>query len=289
METFYYYERARLHLCNSNLYCSDEDYEKLVSKGKIDKYRVDILNSLQKYQVLTIQMLMVLLKREKEELSSDLQSLMEYGLIIKQFYVYFDEDIEEWSATFYCVSPRLPRKVQLKDKKNDFCWSKDLFMPDVMGILAFNQFHLAFIENIPKKAYQTQLQYHLRGATIDGRYILKGKHFHLGYSHLCVHAIRDFGHKNTEAVELMQKIYHTCTYQGDKQPWFIFICEHKRQCAYIDRKIRANPETRGIRIYFLLDTDIAYDENPLCYLQTYRFMDGEREVKSEIFKVNEWF
>ena len=78
-------------------------------------------------------------------------------------------------------------------------------------------------------------------------------------------------------------------YGSEKMPWFIFVCENKAQCAYISRRIKTDPETRELMFYFILDTDIEYNENPLHILQTYRFANEDQEIMSETFKVDDWF
>ena len=145
METFYFYERAKLHLSNKKLGCSEADFEKLESKGKIGHERVELLHLLQKYRVLTLPMIKALTKREEPSLVADLTALMDYGLVIKQFYEYTDEIYEERSATMYCASPGIPQKVVLSDKKNDFIWYQGISLGEMTSILAFNQFHIALI------------------------------------------------------------------------------------------------------------------------------------------------
>lgn len=289
METFYYYERSELHLSNKKLGCSESAYEKLEKKGKISEERLDLLYYLQRYRALTLPMVETITGRGREELREDLKALMEYGLVIKQFYKYMDEEVEDRSVTFYCTSAKLPGSVTLSNKKHDFLWQPDLPIENAMAILAFNQFHLALMNNVPKKVIQAQLQFYIRNDIVDGRYKLKGKKLHLGYSLLFVHAVRDFAKQNTEISQLIERVKHSCMMDGEKAPWFILICENKLQCAYIEKKIKGNPETRDVLVYYLLDTDFSYDENPLLYLQRFRFEDSETRIKTEFFKVEAWY
>ena len=289
METFYFYERAKLHLSNKKLGCSEADFEKLDSKDKIGDERIALIHLLQRYRALTLPMIEVLTKRENDLLVDDLTALMEYGLIIKQFFQYMDEKEEAQSVTFYCASANLPKKVALPDKKNDFVWNQNLSIGEAMSILAFNQFHISLMKNVQKKYIQAQLQFFIRNDVIDGRYRLKGSKLHLGYSHLFVHAVRDIANRNDEIGGMLQRIKHACISDGEMVPWFILICENKLQCAYIEKKLKLNPDTRDLSVYYLLDTDFSYDENPLHSLQTFRFEDYNTKIKSEFYKIENWY
>ena len=289
METFYFYERAKLHLSNKKLGCSEADFEKLESKGKIGHERVELLHLLQKYRVLTLPMIKALTKREEPSLVADLTALMDYGLVIKQFYEYTDEIYEERSATMYCASPGLPQKVVLSDKKNDFIWYQGISLGEMTSILAFNQFHIALILNVPKKYLQAQLQFFIRNDVVDGRYKLKGSKLHLGHSHLFVHAVRDIANRKDSIAQLIQRVKHACIMDGQQVPWFILICENKLQCAYIEQKLKKIPDIRELSIYYLLDTDFSYDENPLHSLQTFRFEDHNTRIESNVYRIEEWY
>lgn len=289
MSTFYYYKSAELHLCNRLLSCTEENFEKLKKKGKITGQRIKILFLLQKYRILTEKMLEILTGQECEELHKDLTALMEYGLLIKQFYeCRAGEDIVR-TQTFYCASPGLPGEVVEPEKKNDFIWTRELRIADAMSALSFNQFHIALINNIPKKALQAQLSYSVRNVTVDGRYRLKGRKFHLGYSHVIAISVRDFAEHNARLPKLLSHINESYAYGNEKMPWIVLICENKVQCANLNRKIKTNPETAELIVYYLLDTDIEFCENPLHVLQTHQFADRDKEIKSEIFQVEDWF
>lgn len=289
MATFYYNKRAKLHLCNRLLSCTEENYRKLKEKGKITPERIQVLSFLQKYRALTMDMLKELTGRSSEELAADLTSLMEYGLLVKQFYECMIEQESIRTETFYCASSSLPKEIREEGVKNSFLWSKDLPLADAMEILAFNQFHIALLKNVPKKAIQTQMSYRIKGVVVDGRYRLKGKKFHLGYSHLMVIAVRDFAPYNVQIETTLLRVKEAYAYGPEKMPWVILLCENKDQCANLFRKFRLDAELRELQIYFVLDTDIAYYENPLCALQTHRFANENKEVVSETFRISEWF
>lgn len=76
---------------------------------------------------------------------------------------------------------------------------------------------------------------------------------------------------------------------GQQVPWFILICENKLQCAYIEQKLKKIPDIRELSIYYLLDTDFSYDENPLHSLQTFRFEDHNTRIESNIYRIEEWY
>lgn len=289
MATFYYYPQAMLHLCNSSLSCSEENYAKLSAKGKIGEDRLNLLFLLQKYRAMTLDMITLLTGQQPDFLHNELDTLMEYGLVIKQFYEAKVEGEKVRTHTFYCVSEPLPAAAVCQDKKNDFIWNKELFIGDAMAILSFNQFHLSLINSTPHKALQAQTQYHIAEEIADGRYKLKGKKFQLGYSHVIVFSVRDFAGHNVKIIERLQKIGSHYSYAKEKMPWFILVCENKIQCCNINRKIKMNPETKDFSVFFLLDTDLAYDENPLQILQTYRFVNKEREILSETFHIDPWY
>ena len=289
MATFYYYPNATLHLCNQLLSCTEESFNKLMEKGKITTERFDILHTLQKYRALTLEMLSHLFNLSEDKLHEELDALMEYGLVIKQFYEANEEGESIRTPTFYCASPSLPAKAVLPDKKNDFTWSKTLFIGDAMTILAFNQFHLSLVQLVPHKAIQAQMQYVVRGEIADGRYRLKSKRFMLGYSHLFVLAVRDFADHNLKIVEKLKKFNEAYAYSKEKMPWFILICENKYQCCQINQRLQAEPGTRNMFIYYLLDTDLEYGDNPLLVLQTYRFANEEQETVSETYRIDPWY
>ena len=289
MATFYYNKRAKLHLCNQLLTCTEESYCRLKEKGKITPGRLRILSLLQTYRALTLEMLRELTGEMSSELDADLTALMDYGLLIKQFYECFVEEESTRTETFYCASPWLPKEVEDKDRKNAFGWTKELLLADAMSILAFNQFHIAFTNNVPRKALQAQLSYDVKNVVVDGRYRLKGRRFHMGYSHLMVIAVRDFAQHNVQIVDSLRQVKEAYAYGTQKMPWIILLCENKDQCANLFRKFRSDMELRELQIYFLLDTDIAFYENPLYALQTHRFANADREVVSETYRVSDWF
>lgn len=289
MATFYYNKHAKLHLCNQLFGCTEESYQKLKEKGKITSERIRVLFLLKRYRFLTIEMLSELTGRQAQELSLDLTSLMDYGLLVKQFYECMIETESIRTETFYCASCKLPKELEEEKQKQDFAWSENLSLADTMSVLAFNQFHIAFLRNVPKKAFQAQLLYHVKDVVVDGRYHLKGKRFHRGYSHLMVIAVRDFAQHNVQVMETLQRIKEVYAYGTEKMPWVVLLCENKNQCANLFRKFKIDVELRELQIYFVLDTDIAFYENPLCALQIHRFANENKEVVSESFRIVEWF
>lgn len=289
MSTFYYYKNAELHLCNRLLACTEENFLKLKNKGKITEERLQLIALVQKYRALTERMIQVLTRRKIEELQTDFTSLVDYGLLIKQFYECRMEEDTTRTETFYCASPGLPEELVEPDKKNDFLWKKDLRISDAMSILSFNQFHIALTENVPKKFLQAQMCYSVKKIVVDGRYRLKGKKFYLGYSHVFAVSVRDFAEHNAKIKDLILHISESYAYGSEKMPWIILICENKVQCANLNRKIKSDPDAREMTVYYILDTDIEFNENPLHVLQTFRFANEDKEIVSETFKVEDWF
>lgn len=289
MATFYYYKRAKLHLCNDNMKCPEERFVKLKEKGKITEESIKKIFLIQKYRLLTLKMLSVLTDTEESLLHQELEQLVNYGLIIKQFFECTLEDENVRTETFYAAAQYLPEEAFNKDKKNDFVWSTDIRMEEAMSILAFNQFHIAFTRRVPKAAMQSQMDYIVRNVHIDGRYRLKSRKYILGYSHLFVCSVRDFAEQNhgiREKIKTIQKHYR---YGNEKMPWFILVCENRPQCAFINRLLKTDAETKDIAVYYLLDTDIDFDENPLDILSIYRFANEEKEIVSEVFKAEAWY
>lgn len=288
MATFYYYSRAELHVCNKQLVCSGESFERLVTKGKIGKERNEIIILLCRYRILTLEMAAYILKRKQEEVYQDMDALSEYGLVLKQFYEYKCEDEPERTQTFYCASSVLPGEFSELNRFG-FLWEKGLRLEEVMKILSFNQFHVALTENVPQKALQAQVNYDIKGVSVDGRYRLKSRRYERGYSHLMVFAIRDFAAENTKVVDRVKHVCGYYAYREEKMPWFVLICENKVQCAHLQRKLKSDLETREAVVFFLLDTDIELYENPLHTLQTFRYANEEREIVAETYRINDWF
>lgn len=289
MSTFYYYKRPKLHLCNRLFVCSEDSFSRLKANGKITDERLRLIKKLQKYKALTLRMLEVLVKNGGDVLSAELDNLADYGLVIKQFYECIEDAAVVRTETFYCASPKLPAEAFYENKKNTFVWSKDIQYADMMKILAFNQFHIALTKNIPKDVIVPYLDYLVKESVIDGRYKLKGRCFHQGYSHVMALAARDCPEHYASVVEVIECVKKKLAYGTENMPWFILVCENKSQCAFINRKLCASPDAKGVKVYYLLDTDIEYDENPLHLLQTYCFMNEGREIVSETFRVDDWF
>lgn len=289
MAIFYFCEYAKLHLCNKNLGCTEHDYLKLKEKGKITKERLNLLFLLQKYKILTESMLTILTGEDKKALHQELDVLSDFGLVIKQFFEGEKFQTNMRSETFYCAATHLPEEAINRDKKNDFVWSRELKVEDVMKILSFNQFHIALTKYVPKKALQAQTSYKVRDIEADGRYKLKSRKFQMGYSHLFIFSVRDFAAHNVQVAEKMKKIKEFYSYGTEKMPWFILLCENRVQCCNLTRRIKAEADLKDMIVYYILDTDIEYGENPLHILQTYHFANGEKTIVSDNFKVDDWY
>lgn len=41
--------------------------------------------------------------------------------------------------------------------------------------------------------------------------------------------------------------------------------------------------------FFVLDTDLDYRDNPLRFLQKYRFAGEKQEIISETYEIEDWF
>lgn len=275
-------------MCNKQLACSQESYERLESKGKITQERKEILYLLCKYRFLTLEMAAFLLQRSQEELYEDMEALSDYGLVLKQFYECVCEDEPIRTQTFYCASPSLP--APLSDSvEQKYHWEKGLRLEDAMRILAYNQFHIALTECVPKKAIQAQMDYNIKGVIVEGRYRLKSKKYYLGYSHLMVLAVRDFAAHNSQVTNKIKHILSYYAYREENTPWFVIICENKVQCAYLSRKLKADPDTRDASVFFILDTDIELNENPLHVLQTFQYANEDQEIVVETYRISDWF
>lgn len=289
MATFYYYPNACLHLCNQLLSCTEESFTKLKEKGKVGEERLGLLHLLQEHKLLTLPMISRLCDKPEDFLHEELDALMEYGLVIKQFFNASEYQESIKTQTFYSASDPLPKEAVLPAKKNDFTWSKELSIVDAMSILSFNQFHLSLLHVVPKKAIQAQRDYTARKVTVDGRYKLKSKRFRLGYSHMMVLSVRDFAAKKIELVDRLLQIRDAFAFGKEKMPWFVLLCENKEQCCQINSQIKGNPSTKELSVYFLLDTDFEYGENPLSMLQTYRFTIEDKNIVSETFRIDKWY
>ena len=289
MAIFYYCKSAKLHLCSKTLGCTEEDYEKLKEKGKITKEHIEMLFLLQKYRALTDTMLSDLMGADKKHVHQELEKLSEYGLVIKQFYEGERFETNARTETFYCAGLHLPKETVNENKMNDFTWSREIKIEDIMAILSFNQFHIALTSYVPKKALQAQTCYNVRHVCVDGRYRLKSSKFQLGYSHLFVISVRDFAERNVQLTEKLKAIKEYYSYSAEKMPWFVLLCENRNQCCRLNKRIHENPDLSDVLVYYLLDTDIAKGENPLYVLQTYHFANKEQEIESKIFCVKDWY
>lgn len=288
MATFYYYSNAKLHICNKQLLCSDESYERICKRGRVTDTWKEILHYVQKYHLLTEEMLCFLMKRPAGSLGDELDVLMEYGLIVKQFYEGVVEDEPMRTLTFYSQCEHMPSGAY-EPSADVFEWNGKMKIADACAKLAFNQFNIALIKSVPAKAIQSQPGYVVKGVTVEGMYRLKSRKYRMGYSRMAVLSVRDFGDHNAVVTKVIAHIVKCYTYEGGKIPWFVLLCENKKQCARISRRIKADPATAGAEVYFLLDTDFELYENPLHYLQTFHFRNGEKEIYSESYKITDWF
>lgn len=289
MSTFYCYGRTKLHLCNKLLVCTDEKYEKLKEKEKITESMVKMVMELQKYGALTLYMIHLVTGQAEELLETELNALMEYGIVIKQFYECVVDDETVKTETFYCVAPWIPKELVSEKRRKDFKWTNELRISDAMAVLSFNQFHLALKKNVPGKALQAQLGFSVRDVVVDCRYKLKGRCFLNGYSHMIAISVRDCGEHNKGIVKKVEAVFDSYSFGKEKMPWIVLLCQGKSQCAYIDKQLKSHDKTKGVKVYYLLDTDIEYDENPLHVLQTYRYEKENKVIVSDTFKVENWF
>ncbi len=290
MAVFYYLQKAELHMCNKQLACSQESYERLERKGKIGDRRLQILEHLLKYRFLTEEMIRFLLKcSESEDIHAELDVLAEYGLILKQFFVGKVDGEEIKTVTFYSCSAELPRIEGIADIKKTWSWNKEIAINQAMGELAFSQFHIALCNSVPRKAIQAQTHYTVRGKIIDGRYRLKGRKYSLGYSHMIVQPVRDVAADNMDIVRTIGHVCDAYAYSDVKMPWFVLLCENKVQCANLTRRLKIDQKTREAQVFYLLDTDYDLEENPLKVLQTYQFEEDGQRIISETYCIQDWF
>lgn len=286
MPTFYYQKEATLHLCNKQLYCSQNSYMKLCKKEKITEFRLRILSLLNAYRILTEDMIAVL-TGHPSNLHTELDSLSEYGLIIKQFYECNCKGEMIRTHTFYSVSACLPFKIN-QTWNTGYKWDTHIKMEDAMSILAFNHFHLALCSSIPKKHLQAQTTYQAGGVVVDGQYKLKSRKYYLGYSLCIAIAVRDISTHNIKIHKTLDTLRQHYNASFKKMPWFILICENELQCAHINQRLMTHPDLKKLTVFFILDTDIEYDENPLSVLQKYR-IGVSNEVISETYCIKNWY
>lgn len=289
MATFYYLERAELHVCNKQLACSQDSYDRLDRKGKVGESKLAILGVLARYRVLTEEMIQYLLPQKVDGLHEELDMLAEYGLVLKQFFQGKVDGEEVRTVTFYCLPEALPDIEEIRGIKRMWKWNKELTISEAMAELAFMQFHIALRNNIPKKAMQAYTHYSVRGWEISGRYRLKSRNYSLGYSHVFVEPVRDFAKDNVGVTELIGHVCDAYAFSDVKMPWFVLLCENKIQCANLSRKLKANQSTREAEVFYLLDTDYDMTENPLKVLQTYQFEGETQRVIGETYSIRDWF
>lgn len=290
MTTYYYQARATLHICNQCLYCSSNDYERLEKKGKITKLRQQILIKIKEYRLLTEEMISWLIFPDCMELHKELDALSEYGLIVKQFYEYENAGETKKTCTFYSISAHFPGKWENKNLKvNHFCWDINLKIENAMSILAFNAFHLSLLHAVPKKYLQTQTIRKIEETTINGYYLLKSPLFYMGYSHCIALSVRDFAVHNNQVPETIKFLTQHYMQKNLKIPWFVLLCENERQCAYINRNLVSDQKTCLPNVFYILDTDFEYGENPLQILQKYRFGKDEKEILCETCQIMKWY
>lgn len=258
-----------------------------MEKGKLKKERLSALQTIKKYGLLTLPMAAILLREEKETLYENLETLSAYGLVIKQFYECRCDGEDLRTEGFYCAAPIQP--VLESQKPGEFVWKKELRIEEAMSLLAFNQFHIALAQHVPKRAIYVRFHCLVRGIRIDGRYHLKGSRYRLGYSHMMALAVRDFTDHNKRIVDNIHKVWEYYAYGEEKVPWFVLICENKLQCATINRRIRSRPDMSDILVFYILDTDLDFRENPLLVLQKFRFAGESREIVSETYKIETWY
>lgn len=289
MATYYYLERAELHVCNKQLGCSQESYDRLYRKGKIGETKLAILGVLARNRLLTEEMIRLLLPQEVGELHEELASLAEYGLALKQFFVGKVDGEEVRTVTFYCLPAVSPDIERIRDIKRKWSWKKKLTISEAMAELAYMQFHIALCNSVPKKAIQAYTHYSVRGKEISGRYRLKSRNYSLGYSHMFVEPVRDFAKDNVNIVQLIGHVCDAYAFSDIKMPWFVLLCENKIQCANLSRKLKASQSTREAQVFYLLDTDYDMTENPLKVLQTYQFEGEAQRVIGETYCIRDWF
>ena len=100
MATCYYLERAELHVCNKQLACSQDSYDRLDRKGKVGESKLAILGVLARYRVLTEEMIQYLLPQKLDGLHEELDMLADYGLVLKQFFMGKVDGEEVRTVTF---------------------------------------------------------------------------------------------------------------------------------------------------------------------------------------------
>lgn len=289
MATFYYLERSELHICNKQLACSQESYERLERKGKVGESKLTILRILARHGLLTEEMIEFLLPEKVPGLHEELNALAEYGLILKQYFIGNVEGEEVRTVTFYCLPSASPDIPCIQGIKRTWNWNKELTISEAMSELAFMQFHIALTHSVPKKSIQSYTHYSVRGKDVRGRYRLKSRNYRLGYSHLFVESVRDFAADNVAVPKLIRHVYDSYAFSNDKMPWFVLLCENKIQCANLSRKLKANQRTREAQVFYLLDTDFDLSENPLKVLETYCLEEETQRVIGETYSIQDWF
>lgn len=216
VSTFYYYEKAMLHVCGRAGTCSMRDYKRLMEKGKLTQERLKALMLVKEHGLLSLSMMAFLLKTEERRLYEDLETLCEYGLLMKQFYECQCDKEAIRTEGFYAIPPRMPIFEGKNRGREAFTWTRELRIEDAMSILAFNQFHIALAAHVPGRALRVWFDYHVRGVLISGRYYLKGRRYQLGYSHLMVMAVRDFAAHNKQAASDIHKVWEYYAYGEEK-------------------------------------------------------------------------
>ena len=292
MMRFQYLPKSTLHVCNKQMACSDKSYERLVKKEKIHRTQLEIIKMLLQYRLLTKEMISFCVS--EDDLQKQLDALSEYGLIIKQFYEGRIENEQVKSCTFYAVSPHLPNACKEaigEGRYSDYVWSREIRIENAMAILSFNQFHFCLKHIVPRKYIQTQVEYQIGQYTIDGRYCLKNKGRRYGYSHLLVISVRDYGQQNMDIVSMIKWIdqFYRENPQKGKLPWYILLCENEAQCANINRHFSWEDSIEHSPLYYVLDSDVQYGENPLHVLQMFHFKESERDICSEVYSVENWW
>jgi len=291
LEFYNFCFKAELNLNNEKLRCSEEDYERLKVKNLIAQAHAEIIYLLQKYKLLSEEMLSALMGRETAEIQGYLTSLVSFGLVIKQFFTFNNENVSGRSLYFYSVPEELPRELKDLNKKNEFVWSRELPMDEAMEILSFNKFYISLVKNVPRWAFQAQPDYRVKDVVIDGRFVLKSRNFYLGYSHMFVLAVRDCAKQKERMMDCMIKAKKAFAYSDKKMPWFVIICESKAQAAMINSDIKTERELEDVLFYFIMDQELSFTENPLHFLKSIHFMNGGAKIEEQDHSILDetWF
>lgn len=287
MSLFSYRPNATLYVCNDCLTCHIKRYGRLLEKDMITEDHVRIMKSLNRYRFLTLDLMSHVLGIFTDPLRGELKKLETYGLVLRQYFKYKCENEEYRSPVFYSLSPNLPFEFDACEKKIG-CepWNKDLGMAEVMSSLNFNMFHIILKAYFPHKALQAQTNYKVGGIRVNGRYKLKSKKFFGGYSHCIVFSVMDFAEDNQRISKRIKYVLDYFESRAEKKPWFLLLCESSLQASYLTEKISAEIGNRT-EVYYILSSDLDYDENPFHVIQSIRKEDGS--IISHSLILEDWY